>query len=64
MSNITPNIIDPAGPKGPANPVPPEIDPDTDGLVEPDDIREPDGERPAIEPDPEEGGGAIPTIRS
>jgi hypothetical protein len=59
MSNIEPNIIDPG--KGP---IPPTIDPNDDGLVEPDDVREPDSDNPPIEPDPEEGGHGTPPLRN
>ncbi|KAB0681747.1 hypothetical protein [Aureimonas leprariae] len=64
MSNIEPNIIDPGKPAVPPGGLPPTIDPDDDGIAEPDDIKEPDSDAPSIEPDPEEGGGATPVIRT
>ncbi|GGD88988.1 hypothetical protein GCM10011390_04670 [Aureimonas endophytica] len=64
MSNIDPNIIDPTKPPGPPDVITPEIDPDTDELVEPDDIREPDDGVSPIEPDPEEGSRVTPIIRT
>lgn len=59
MSNIEPNIIDPA--KGPPIP-PPDSNPDLPGYdpVGPDDIHEPDDDMPPIEPDPEDGGRPLP----
>jgi len=62
VSNIEPGIIDPGKGKRPPDTVP-EIDPDHDDLVEPDDIREPDADVPVIAPDPEEGRKDIPNIR-
>jgi len=59
MSNIEPNIVDPA--KAPPIPAP-DSNPDLPGYEPggPDDIREPDGDVPPIEPDPEDGGRPVP----
>jgi len=59
MSNIEPNIIDPA--KGPPVP-PPDSNPDLPGYLPggPDEVREPASDIPPIEPDPEEGGRRVP----
>ncbi len=65
MSNIEPNIIDPARPPMPPDDMPPTIDPSDDELVDSDDIREPgNGDIRPIEPDPEEGGNRSPSIRT
>ncbi|KQT60268.1 MULTISPECIES: hypothetical protein [unclassified Aureimonas] len=62
MSNIEPNIIDPTGIPPSPDVIVPEIDPE-DGGVGDDSIREPDGDHPAIEPDPEEANRGLPPIR-
>lgn len=63
MSNIEPNIVDPAGSPPPSpDVIVPEIDPD-DGVIGDDSIREPGSDVPAIEPDPEEANRGLPPIR-
>lgn len=64
MSHVDSNITDPGGAPMPPDGVPPEIGPETDDSVQPDDIREPDGDIPSIEPDPEEGGPAVPIVHA
>lgn len=60
MSEIDPAIIDPGKPSTPPPDLPVE-DPAPD-VVLPGDIREPGGDDiTPIEPDPEEGGGGLPS---